>query len=97
LVYPSFFEGFGVPVLEAMYCDVSVITSQNSPIQQIAGDDALFADTSDYEDIADKMMRIYKDEYLRNELIKKGQLITPRFSWYRTADLFWKSILIAVE
>jgi glycosyltransferase involved in cell wall biosynthesis len=97
LVYPSFFEGFGVPVLEAIHCDVPVITSVNSPMQEIAGDAALFVDPSNYADIADKMMRIYKDESLRNDFIKKGQLIIPRFSWDRTAELLWQSILKAVE
>ncbi len=66
-------------------------------MQEIAGDAALYVDPSDHEDIADKMMRIYKDEILRNELIKKGQVIHPRFTWDRTTELLWQSILKAVE
>ncbi len=97
LLYPSLFEGFGVPVLEAMQCDVPVITTAHSSMQEIAKDAALYADANDYNDIADKMMRIYKDENLRNELIQKGKLITPQYSWRRTADLLWQSILKAMN
>lgn len=97
LVYPSYFEGFGVPVLEAMHCHVPVITSMNSPMQEITEGAALYVDPSNYEDIADRMMRLYKDENLRNELIKKGQSITSRYTWDKTADLLWQSILKAVK
>ena len=97
MVYPSFFEGFGVPVLEAMQCNVPVITSDNSAMKELAGDAALYADPARYEDIAERMMRIYKDENLRNELVKKGQSIIPQYSWDKTAGLLWQSILQAVE
>ncbi|HKB45261.1 MAG TPA: glycosyltransferase family 1 protein [Chitinophagaceae bacterium] len=97
LVYPSFFEGFGVPVLEAMRCNIPVITSANSSMQEIAKDAALFADTSNYNDIADKMIKIYKDENLRNELIQKGKYIVQLYSWDKTAELLWQAILKAVN
>lgn len=97
LVYPSFFEGFGVPVLEAMQCDVPVITTANSSMQEIAKDAALYADANDYNDIADKMMLIYKNENLRIELIQKGRHLAPQYSWRRTADLLWESILKAIN
>ena len=97
LVYPSFLEGFGVPVLEAMQCNVPVITSSHSAMEEIAGEAALFIDPDSHEDIAEKMMQVYKDEKLRNELIMKGQLITPQFSWDKTATLLWQAILNAVD
>ena len=97
LVYPSFWEGFGVPVLEAMLCNVPVITSANTAMQEIAGDAALYADAGKFEDIAEKMMHIYKDERLRDELIKKGPLRTQGFTWDRTAELLWQSIINAVD
>ena len=96
LVYPSLMEGFGVPVLEAMKCDVPVITSFGSSMQEIAGDAALYADAKNFEDIADKMMLIYKDEKLRKELIERGKIVADRYSWQRTAELLWQSILKAV-
>jgi glycosyltransferase involved in cell wall biosynthesis len=95
LVYPSLLEGFGVPVLEAMRSGIAVITSSNSSMQEIAGAAAQYADPDDFEDIADKMMLLYKDEDLRNQLIEKGKDIPALFSWDRTAELLWKSIVKA--
>ncbi len=95
LVYPSLLEGFGVPVLEAMGCHVPVITSVNSAMQEIAKEAALYADPGNYNDIADKMMLLYKDENLRKRLIKKGSEIVTLYSWDKTAALLWQSILKA--
>ena len=92
LVYPSLHEGFGVPVLEAMKCNVPVITSAHSPMQEIAEDGALYADANNPQDIAEKMMLIYKDENLRNSLVAKGKTIAAHYSWQRTAELLWQSI-----
>ena len=96
LLYPSLWEGFGVPILEAMKCNVPVITSSNSPMQEIAKDAALYIDPSDHNDIADKMMLLYKDEALRKKLIQKGREIIPQYSWDKTADLLWQCVLKAI-
>lgn len=96
MVYTSLFEGFGVPVLEAMKCQVPVITSAGSAMQEMSKDAALYADANSYTDIADKMMLLYKDENLRNELIGKSKTITGEYSWERTAALLWKAIQKAV-
>ena len=95
LVYPSLFEGFGVPVLEAMQCDVPVITSADSAMQEIAKEAALYADATSHTDIADKMMLLYKDENRRKELIQNGRQIVRGYSWDRTAELLWQTILKA--
>ncbi len=92
LVYPSLFEGFGVPVLEAMNCHVPALTSANSSMQEIGEDAALYFDPNDHEDIADKLMLIYKDENLRKELIEKGKPVALKYTWERTAALLWESI-----
>lgn len=92
LVYPSFFEGFGVPVLEAMQAGVPAITSAGSAMQEIAGDSALYADPESYQDIAEKMMLIYKDETLRNNLVEKGLITARAYNWDKTAALMWQSI-----
>ena len=97
LVYPSLLEGFGVPVLEAMKCDVPVITSSNSSMQEIAKDAALYADAGSHTAIADKMMLLYKDENRRKELIKKGREIASQYNWDKTADLLWQSIVKAMN
>jgi len=97
LVYPSFFEGFGVPVLEAMRCGVPALTSQNSSMQEIGEDAALYFDPTNFNDIADRMMEIYKDENLRSRLIEKGRAVAEKYSWERTAELMWKQLTSIVK
>ncbi|HVK97265.1 MAG TPA: glycosyltransferase family 1 protein, partial [Flavisolibacter sp.] len=97
LVYPSVFEGFGVPVLEAMQCHVPVLTSENTSMQEIAEDAALYFDPNNISDIADKLMIIYKDEDLRKKLIEKGKLISKKYSWQNTADLLWDCMQKAID
>lgn len=97
LVYPSLWEGFGVPVLEAMRCEVPVITSSGSAMQEIAGDAALYADPQHFHELAEQMMRLYKDERLRNELVQKGKEVEKHFTWDRTARLLWNAIQKAVS
>ncbi|MBD0331186.1 MAG: glycosyltransferase family 4 protein [Chitinophagaceae bacterium] len=96
LIYPSFFEGFGVPVLEAMLCHVPVLTSGNTSMKEIAENAALYFDPYNVNDIADKMMLIYKSENLRRDLIEKGKQVVKKYHWQRTADLLWQSIMEAV-
>jgi glycosyltransferase involved in cell wall biosynthesis len=94
-IYPPFGDGTGVGVLKAMNSHIPVITSENSAMQEIAGDAALYINPADYKNIADKMMLIYKDESLRNTLIEKGKLVAANNNWEKAADLFWQAILKA--
>ena len=96
LIYPSTFEGFGVPVLEAMQSGVPALTSAGSSMQEIAGGAALYFDPENHEDIADKLMRIYKDEDLRRRLVAEGLETAKRFTWDRTADLLWAAAMKAL-
>ncbi len=93
MVYPSLVEGFGVPVLEAMQSGIPVITSSSSAMQEIAQKAALYSDPNDVNDIAEKMMFVYKDENLRNELIQKGEQQARNYSWQKTSELLWETIL----
>jgi glycosyltransferase involved in cell wall biosynthesis len=93
LVYPSLFEGFGVPPLEAIKCGVPPLTSRGTSMEEICKSAALYFDPTNAEDMGDKLMLIYKDETLRNKLIENGKEIAPQYSWQRTADLLWQSIL----
>ncbi|MBO9682519.1 MAG: glycosyltransferase family 4 protein [Flavisolibacter sp.] len=97
LVYPSFFEGFGVPVVEAMKCEVPVLTSEKTSMQEVADEAGLYFNPNDHTNIADKMMLVYKDENLRKQSIEKGKLIAGRYNWKISAELFWQSILKAVN
>jgi glycosyltransferase involved in cell wall biosynthesis len=97
LVSPSLWEGFALPVLEAMRCDIPVITSDNSAMQEIAEDAALYVNPADNTDIADKMMLLYKDENLRSRLIQKGKIISDKYTWDKSAQLLWQSIMKAVD
>jgi glycosyltransferase involved in cell wall biosynthesis len=97
LVYPSSFEGFGVPVLEAMKCGVPALTSKGSSMEEIAGDAALYFDPHDPQDIGEQLMRIYKDEKLRKEQIENGRTISSNYTWQRTASLVWDAIMKTVS
>ncbi len=92
LTYVSYFEGFGIPILEAFQCNTPVITSHVSSMPEVAGDAAIFCDPFNPENIASAMFKIANDEPFRNELIARGQIQRNHFSWDKTADLLWKSI-----
>lgn len=93
LIYPSLWEGFGVPVLEAMHAHVPVITSESSAMQETAKDAALYVNPVDHNDMAEKMMLLYKDENLRRGLIEKGKKIIEHYNWNDSAELLWKCIM----
>ena len=97
MIYPSLFEGFGVPVLEAMKSEIPVLTSANSSMQEIGEEAALYFDPLSVNDMAEKLMLIYKDEDLRNSLIQKGKQKAGEFSWQRTAGLMWQCIEKTVQ
>lgn len=86
VVYPSLFEGFGLPVAEAMRCGVPALTSAASAMEEISGGAALLFDPQNVDDMADKLMRIYKDEEGRKGLVQKGLAVAERFSWERAAE-----------
>ena len=90
-------DRFNTSVIEAMRCAVPIIIPENSSMQEITKDAALYADGTNHTDIADKMMLIYKDEKLHKELIQKGKLISEKYDWDKTAALVWNSILKAAD
>jgi glycosyltransferase involved in cell wall biosynthesis len=92
LILVSKLEGFGIPIIEAYFCDVPVITSNISSMPEIAGNGALLVDPESVDSIAETMIQIDADDELRNKLIKNAQLQRQKFSWEITADLLWKSI-----
>lgn len=92
LSYFPYFEGFGIPILEAMYCDVPVICSNQTSMPEVAGDAALFANPFSIDSITEAMIKITSDETLRNNIIERGRIQRNNFSWDKTANLLWNSI-----
>ena len=86
-VYPSVYEGFGLPVLEAMQCGAPVITSQVSSLPEVAGDAALMTQPGDIDGLALAMRRVLREPGLRDELRERGFAQAAKFSWERTAAL----------
>ena len=84
-VFPSFYEGFGLPPLEAMACGTPVAASRASCIPEILGDAAHYFDPSDEEEFASAVRDMLKDSGLRREMIEKGRKRTLEFSWEKTA------------
>ena len=84
-IYPSFYEGFGLPILEAMTLGSPVITSNTSSLPEVAGDAALLINPNDVLELAEAVLKVIDDSQLRKELIKKGRERAKLFSWERTA------------
>lgn len=97
LTYVSYFEGFGIPIVEAFRCDVPVITSNVTSMPEIAGDAALLTDPFDIDDIANAMQKIYVDDKLRDSLIEKGRIRREKFTWQKSAERLWNTIIKATE
>lgn len=90
-VYVSYFEGFGIPIVEAFKCDTPVITSNVTSMPEVAADAALLVDPFSVESIADAMEKVL-DEEVRNELIENGRRRREDFSWDKAAEKWWKVI-----
>lgn len=92
LSFVPYFEGFGIPIVEAMQCGTPVITSNVTSLPEIAGKAALTVDPYNIQEIAQAMIKLVRQPEARAELIAEGQHRKNEFSWDRSADLLWRSI-----
>lgn len=87
-VFPSLYEGFGLPLAEALSFGVPIACSNRSCLPEVAGDAALYFDPLEPEAIAATLQRLLEDEQLRNDLSRRGRKRSSQFTWSRTADAF---------
>lgn len=97
MTFVPYFEGFGIPMLEAMKCNVPVIASKVTSLPEIAGEAALYASPDSPGSIRDAMIRIVRKKGLREELIEKGKKRRELFSWDETACKLWDSMETVME
>ena len=95
-VYVSYFEGFGIPILEAFKCDTPVITSNVTSMPEVAKDAALLVDPFNEDSIAKAMIKVLDDK-VRERLIEKGRERAKDFSWDKAAEDIWNSLIKAIK
>ncbi|MCI1030787.1 glycosyltransferase family 4 protein [Raoultella terrigena] len=96
LLFPSLYEGFGLPVVEAMACGTPVITSNGTSLREVAGDAAVLVDPSNVDDITAAIARINSDIKYKNELIDKGLSQSQKYTWEKTIDCV-KNVLLSLD
>jgi len=95
--YVSYFEGFGIPIIESYFCDVPVITSNVTSMPEVSGDASLLVDPFSIDSIANALSNMATDEKLRQSLIEKGRERRKMFSWQKTSERLWCSIQKLIE
>lgn len=96
-VFPSAYEGFGIPVLEAMACDCPVVLAHHSSFPEVAGDAGIYFELNDPIDLKNKVQQLLQDESYRATFLKKGREQAGKFSWKKCADEFYQLALNTVQ
>jgi glycosyltransferase involved in cell wall biosynthesis len=97
LVYVPLFEGFGIPVVEAMEANVPIICSNVTSLPEVAGDAAILIDPTKPDVIANAMAQIVSSEETKLRLLKNATTQKLKFSWEKSASLLWDSIIKAIS
>ncbi|GAB5556588.1 MAG: hypothetical protein SchgKO_08010 [Schleiferiaceae bacterium] len=97
LYFPSLFEGFGIPIIEAFSTDTPVITSNTTSMPEVAGDAALYVDPYNTEDMVNALTEVATKPEVRNELIKKGRIQRERYSWDVSAEKAWDILMKVID
>lgn len=95
--FVPYFEGFGIPLVEAMRCGTPILAGDRTSLPEVAGDAALYCDPYSVEDIATKMSQLAEDESLQNELRSKGLERSKLFSWDKAAEKVWDVVKDQVD
>ena len=88
--FPSFYEGFGMPPMEAMACGTAVITSNGNSLFEVTGEAAIHVEPTDISQISEALRRWWKDEVYRKELEEKGFEQVKMYSWKKAVDALYK-------
>lgn len=97
MTFVSYYEGFGIPLVEAMACGTPVICSDRTSLPEIAGQAGITVDPYSPDKISEAMMQVTSDEKLRSSLMEAGFERSRQFSWDRSAQLLWESVVRAVS
>lgn len=92
-VFPSLYEGFGLPLLEAFAARVPVVTADNSSLREVAGDGALYCDAEDERSLYDALMLLLNNPAVERELLENAERVLSGFSWSKTAEQTLEYIL----
>lgn len=91
-IFPTLYEGFGLPILDAMACGTPVITSNTLPHTEVGGEAGIYADPKSPEAISDAIIKVAENDEFRSKVVASGFLRTREFSWAKTAEAVWKII-----
>jgi glycosyltransferase involved in cell wall biosynthesis len=97
LVYIPFFEGFGIPLVEAMYAGTAIISGNRTSLPEVVGDAALLCDPDDHQMVAKYMNDLSSNPELRKSLIEKGFVQSKKFSWEKSGERLWQCLSSAIN
>ncbi len=97
MTYISFYEGFGIPLLEAMKCDIPIVASNCTSIPEVAGNAAIYVDPFDVESISNGMIEICNDQSIREKLISNARVQREKFNWDITAHALYECVVKSVR